>query len=266
VLQPSEALHKKTIVVERGSFRPVTLVNDDMLKCTLAQFLQEPAVVGKDVMVLMELTMHNLLASGNLDHEDFLARVDTLSAIGYHVLISNYFEFFRLTSYFRRFTKEMVGVVMGINNLLEIFNEKYYDSLEGGILEAVGRLFKASTKLYVYPMRKSAYDRYCLKADCPVPDSSSLALPTDVWINATNLQVALNLRNLYAHLMENRYIAPIVGFDPSIMDIFSRDVLARIERGETGWEKAVPDKVAALIKERHLFGYQKPSSVELNPV
>jgi NAD(P)-dependent dehydrogenase (short-subunit alcohol dehydrogenase family) len=86
------------------------------------------------------------------------------------------------------------------------------------------------------------------------------------WINATNLQVALNLRNLYAHLMESRYIAPIVGFDPSIMDIFSRDVLAKIQRGETGWESAVPEKVAALIKERHLFGYQKPSAVELHPV
>ncbi len=266
VMQPSEVLHKKTIVVERGSFRPVTLVNDDMLKCALAQFLQEPAVVGRETVVLMELTMHNLLASGNLDHEDFLARVDTLAGIGYNVLISGYFEFFRLTSYLRRYTKEMVGVVMGINNLLEIFNEKYYDSLDGGILEAVGRLFKGSTKLYAYPMRKSAYDRYCLKADCPVPDSKALALPTDVWINATNLQVALNLRNLYAHLMENRYIAPIVGFDPSIMDIFSRDVLAKIQNGGSGWESAVPAKVAALIKERHLFGYQKSSARELHPV
>ena len=266
VMQPSEVLHKKSIVVERGSFRPVTLVNDDMLKCALAQFLQEPAVVGRDVVVLMEITMANLLASGNLDHEDFLARVDTLSGIGYNVLISNYFEFFRLTSYFRRFTKEMVGVVMGINNLLEIFNEKYYDNLEGGILEAVGRLFKASTKLYVYPMRKSAYDRYCLKAECPAPDPGLPALPADVWINATNLQVALNLRNLYAHLMENRYIAPIVGFDPSVMDVFSRDVLAKIHHGESGWESAVPDKVAALIKERHLFGYQQPSTHALHPV
>lgn len=265
VLQPSEVLHKKTIVVERGSFRPVTLVNDDMLKCALAQFLQEPVVVGRDVVVLMELTMANLLASGNLDHEDFLARVDTLSGIGYNVLISNYFEFFRLTSYFRRYTKEMVGVVMGINNLLEIFNEKYYDSLEGGILEAVGRLFKGSTKLYIYPMRKSAYDRYCLKAECPPPDPSLPPLPADVWINATNLQVALNLRNLYAHLMENRYIAPIVGFDPSVMDVFSRDVLSKIQKGESGWESAVPAKVAALIKERHLFGYQKTAR-ELHPV
>ena len=266
VLQPSEILHKKSIVVERGSFRPVTLVNDDMLRCALAQFLQEPTVIGKDVIVLMELTMHNLAASGNIDHEDFLARVDTLSGIGYHVLISNYFEFFRLTSYFRRFTKEMVGVVMGINNLLEIFNEKYYDNLEGGILESVGRLFKASTKLYIYPMRKSAYDRYCLKADCPTPGPGMLALPQDVWINATNLQVALNLRNLYAHLMENRYISPIVGYDPSIMDIFSRDILAKIQAGESGWEKGVPDKVASIIKERHLFGHQKPAAQELHPV
>jgi hypothetical protein len=266
VMQPSEVLHKKAIVVERGSFRPVTLVNDDMLKCSLAQFLQEPAVLGRDVIVLMELTIHNLAASGNIDHKDFLARVDTLAAIGYNVLISNYFEFFRLTSYFRRFTKEMVGVVMGINNLLEIFNEKYYDSLEGGILESVGRLFKASTKLYVYPMRKSAYDRYCLKADCPAPAPGSPALPADVWINATNLQVALNLRNLYAHLMENRYISPIVGFDPSIMDIFSRDVLAKIQNGESGWENGVPAKVAALIKERQLFGCRTPSARELHPV
>jgi hypothetical protein len=266
VMQPSEVLHKKSLVVERGSFRPVTLVNDDMLKCALAQFLQEPAVVGRDVVVLMELTMHNLLAAGNIDHEDFLARVDTLGAIGYNVLISNYFEFFRLTSYLRRYTKEMVGVVMGINNLLEIFNEKYYDSLEGGILEAVGRLFRGSTKLYIYPMRKSAYDRYCLKADCPAPDPSLPALPTDVWINATNLQVALNLRNLYAHLMENRYIAPIVGFDPSVMDVFSRDVLSKIHNGESGWESAVPAKLATLIKERHLFGYQKTSAKELHPV
>jgi hypothetical protein len=214
----------------------------------------------------MELTMHSLLASGNLDHEDFLARVDTLGAIGYNVLISNYFEFYRLTSYFRRYTKEMIGVVMGVNNLLEIFNEKYYENLEGGILEAVGRLFKASTELYIYPIRKSAYDWYCLKAECPEPTPGLKALPQDACINATNLQVQLNLQNLYAHLMENRYISPIVGYDPSVMDIFSRDVLAKIQNGEEGWENAVPSKVAALIKERRLFGYLKNAVRELHPV
>src|SRR6266436_2864281 len=171
VLQHSEVLYKKAIVVERGSFRPVTLVNEDMMRCALAQFLQEPALKGVDVVVLMEITMHNLLASGNIDHKDFLDRVDTLSGIGNNVLISNYLEFYRLTSYFRRYTKQMVGVAMGINNLLEVFNERYYENLDGGILESFGRLFKNLIKLYIYPMRKSAYDRYCLNnpSACPIP-------------------------------------------------------------------------------------------------
>src|SRR5215469_13070830 len=263
VLQPSETLHKKAILVERGSFRPVTHINQDMLQCSLAQFLQEPLVRGIDIIVLMEITMHNLLASGNLDHEDFLARVDILGALGNNVLISNYLEFYRLTSYFRRYTKEMIGVTMGINNLLEIFNEKYYDNLDGGILESFGRLFKHATKLYIYPMRKSAYDRYCQRPEtsCPPADpNTSRPLATDVWINAANLQVELNLRNLYAHLLENHYLEPIVGFDPSIMDIFSRDVLAKIQNGEPDWERMVPGPVATIVKERSLFGYKKAAT------
>jgi hypothetical protein len=110
VVQPSEVLHNKAILVERGSFRPVTLVNMDMLQCACAQFVQEQEVKGKEVVVLMEITINNLLAAGELDHEDFLARVDTLAAIGNNVLISNYSEYYRLTSYFRRYTKEMIGV------------------------------------------------------------------------------------------------------------------------------------------------------------
>src|SRR6202048_1286305 len=270
VLQPSEVLHKKAILVERGSFRPVTLVNEDMIRCALAQFLQEPVLQGVDILVLMEITMHNLLASGNIDHEDFLARVDTLAAIGNYVLISNYREFYRLTSYFRRYTKQMVGGVIGINNLLEVFNEKYYENLEGGILESFGRLFKNLIKLYIYPMRKTAYDRYCMTnpTECPtpLPGTSLHPLGADVWVNAVNLQVELHLRNLYAHLLENHYIAAIVGYDASIMDIFSRDVLNKIQIGETGWERMVPEKAAAIIKERHLFGFRQPSVAKLEPV
>src|ERR1700726_1051916 len=270
VLQPSEVLHRKAIVVERGSFRPVTLVNEDMMRCALAQFLQEPALKGVDVVVLMEITMHNLLASGNIDHKDFLDRVDTLAAIGNNVLISNYLEFYRLTSYFRRYTKQMVGVAMGINNLLEVFNEKYYENLDGGILESFGRLFKNLIKLYIYPMRKSAYDRYCLAnpSECPIPlvGTSLHPLATDVWINAINLQVQMHLRNLYAHLLENHYIAPIVGFDAAIMDIFSRDVLSKIQTGVSGWEHMLPEKAAAVIKERNLFGCKEAPATKLQPV
>jgi hypothetical protein len=260
VLQPSEILHKKAILVERGSFRPVTHVNVDMLNCAAAQFVQEPLVKGKEVVILMEITMNNLLAAGELDALDFLSRVDILADLGFNVLISNYSEYYRLTSYFRRYTKEMIGVAMGINNLVEIFNEKYYENLEGGILESFGRLFRNAVKLYVYPMRQEAYDRYIATGQTAAAAGTvgSYAFAANVLINAKNVQVTDHLQNLYAHLLENHYIDCIVGFDTSILHIFSRDVLQRIKAGESTWEKMVPDSVAIAIRKRSLFGYVAP--------
>ena len=254
VLQPSEVLYKKAILVERGSFRPVTHVNVDMLNCATAQFVQEPLVKGKDVVVLMEITMNNLLSAGALDAQDFLSRVDLLADIGFTVLLSNYSEYYRLTSYFRRYTKEMIGVAMGINNLLEIFNEKYYDNLEGGILESFGRLFRNSVKLYIYPMRQEAYDMY-LQQDSGGHSLTSHAFASNVLINAKNVKIVDNLSNLYAHLLENHYIDSIVGFDSSILNIFSRDVLRRIKERDPKWETMVPTPVVEAIKRRGLFGY-----------
>jgi hypothetical protein len=256
VLQPSEVLHNKPILVERGSFRPVTHVNVDMLNCATAQFVQEPLVKGKSVVVLMEITMNNLLAAGELDAQDFLARVDLLGDIGFNVLISNYSEYYRLTSYFRRYTKEMIGVTMGINNLIEIFNEKYYENLEGGILESFGRLFRNAVKLYVYPMRQDGFDLYNAPGQAPTTVSGTQhAFSAAVLINAKNVQIVDHLRNLYAHLLEAHYIDSIVGFDPTILHIFSRDVLRRIKEGDSTWERMVPDAVVTAIKKRHLFGY-----------
>src|SRR6202047_1368164 len=253
VLQPSEVLHKKAILVERGSFRPVTHVNVDMINSATAQFVQEPLVKGREVVVLMEITMNNLLAGGALDAQDFLSRVDLLADIGFTVLISNYSEYYRLTSYFRRYTKEMIGVAMGINNLLEIFNEKYYDHLEGGILESFGRLFRNDVKLYIYPMTEEAYARYMLeKMMTPLPVHSSAS---NILINAKNVRIPDHLANRYAHLIENRYIESIVGFDVMFFSIFSREVLKLIKKGELIWEKMVPGPVAEAIKRRGLFGY-----------
>jgi hypothetical protein len=204
--------------------------------------------------------MNNLLAGGALDAADFLARVDLLGDIGFTVLISNYPEYFRLTSYFRRYTSEMIGVAMGVNNLIEIFNEKYYENLPGGILESFGRLFRNSVRLYIYPMRQEAYDRYVASsATGHAGADHSAALGTsfaaNVLINAKNIQVSEHLQNLYAHLLENHYLESIVGYDREMLGIFSRDVLQRIKAGDTTWEKMVPEKVAAAIKQHGLFGH-----------
>ncbi|MCH6255947.1 TonB-dependent receptor [Puniceicoccaceae bacterium K14] len=262
IMQPSEVFYKKAILVERGSFRPVSKVNIDMLKCSGAQFIQEPQVQDKEVVALAEITMNNLLAGGTLDIKDFLDRIDTLAATGNYVLISNYFEFYRLTAYFRRFTQEMIGVAMGINNLLEVFNSKYYTNLQGGILENFGRLFRNSVKLYIYPMKQRAYRQYkklmsedtLEKVDLDEKVTTG-GITDDMLITCGNLKVATDLSHLYDYLLENGFIEPIKGVNEELLEIFSRDVLTCIAEGDASWENMVPAKAVEHIKKNKLFGY-----------
>ncbi|MFM8356936.1 MAG: TonB-dependent receptor, partial [Verrucomicrobiota bacterium] len=126
LVQPGDTFHKKCVLVERGSFRPVTRLTGDMLRCARAQFIQEPNVSGDDLVVLLEMTLKNLSAEGKIDHRDYLDRVDMLATLGHPVLISNHGEFHRLASYFFRYTKRPIGLVMGLPTLRELFEEKYY--------------------------------------------------------------------------------------------------------------------------------------------
>ena len=234
VVQAAEVLYKQAILVERGSFRPVTKVTLDMLECAQAQFIQEPNVQGEPVVVLMEMTLKNLTDGGQIDHLDFLDRVDILGALGKTVLISNFAEFHRLAAYLFLYTKKMIGIVMGVPTLRDIFDEKFYADLEGGILESFGRLFKNDLKFYVYPLQDPA---------------------TGSIITSGNLRVAPNLRHLYAYMMENLYIQGLRDIHEECLPIFSRDVLAKIRKGDASWENMVPPQVARLIKERKLFGF-----------
>ena len=232
VVQAAEVLYKKPILVARGSFRPVTLLTMDMLDAAQSLFIQEPQVAGEEIIVLMEMTLKNLSTSGEIDHIDFLDRVDTLCALGRNVLISNYGEFHRLASYLFRYTKKKIGVAMGIPTLRDIFEEKYYTDLDGGILESFGRLFKNDLKLYI----------------CPWLDPSTASVVT-----AANLRVAPHLAHLYAYLFENGFIRGLDPIHEEYLGIMAKDVLARIHSGDDTWESKVPPQVAALIRQRRLF-------------
>jgi hypothetical protein len=238
VHQAADILYKKPILLERGHFRPVTQVNLDMMEAARRQFMTEPQNSGETPVEIMEITVNNLLHSGVVDPEDFLARVDILSALGKTVMISNYGEFHRLAAFLRRNSKKMLGIVLGVGLLSEIFNEKYYADLEGGILESFGRLFKNDLRLYVYPALNE--HRQLLKA-------STLAVPS-------------HLRHLHAHLMENRCIVDVESECPAIITFSSRDVASRIENGDDSWEQFVDPRVAALIKKHRYFGWHPRSA------
>jgi hypothetical protein len=236
-VQPTEVFHKKAILVERGSFRPVTYATNDMLDGARRVFLAQSGCSEQDLIVIMEMTLENLLTEGQLNHADFLARVDILGALGRTVLISKFGEYYRLAGYLSRYTNRMIGLVMGVPSLMEIFDEKYYLNLEGGILEALGRMFKGGLKLYVYPMIDEG---------------------TGKIVTAKQLEVAPNLRSLFQYLIDNQFIEEIAHYHAEYLRIYPADALAKLQRGDSGWERLVPPEVVQIIKEREFFGYRRP--------
>jgi hypothetical protein len=234
-LQPSEVLHKRPVLVERGSFRPVTRVNIDMISSARQRFAEEAGVKSDQVVELMEITMRNLLSAGQIDLNDFLARAEVLAAAGKTVLISDYFEYYRLAAYLTRHTAGPIAVTMGVSSVQDIFQEHYYEDLEGGILEAIGRLFKKDLRIYAYPARNQ--------------DAGPLT-------TVDNVEIPANVRALYRHLVETGRIRQLDNFDESLLHILSRDVLRRIKEGDVLWEGMVPPEIAEVIKRRRFFGYR----------
>ena len=236
VQQPSEALYKKNILVVRGRFRPVTYVNVDMFIAGLKFFKKYTQAPKQDILVLAELTLHDLSTEGEIDEADFLDRVDLLCSLGQTVMISDYPEHYKLSAYLRQFTRNsQVAFILGINNLSRLFQESYYENLKGGIIEAFGKLFVGKFKLLVYP--------------------SEPANPESELNTCKNFEPDESVAHLYKHLYNKGFIEDIPNAKVENLHIISDDVLAQIKQGDTGWEEFVPMKVAQSIKANCMFDY-----------
>ena len=235
-LLPAQVLYKKNILALRGSFRPVTKVNMDMFENAKKMFFEERKVDPKNSQIIFEITLSNLRAEGEINERDFLDRAELLCSLGQNVMITNFQEYFKLVEYFSEFTKARMALAMGVYNLIQIFDEKYYRHLSGGILEAFGKLFYRDLKVYMYPYK----------------DSSS-----GEFITSENLKVHPRMKELYKFFKNNGKLIDIKDFDPQILHIFSRTVLRMIMEGEDGWQKMLPEGISENIAQNRLFGFSR---------
>ena len=230
---PAAILYKKNILALRGSFRPVTKVNMDMYKKSLEMFLEESKVEKENTLVVFEITLSNLRSDGEIDERDFMDRAELLCSLGQTVMISNFQEYYKVVEYFSNYTKARMGLAMGVNNLVDIFDEKYYRHLSGGILEAFGKLFFRDMKVFLYPM---------------LDENGEI-------INSENLKVHPRMKELYKFFKFNGKVTDITDYDRETLEVFSREVLKMINEGRPGWEPMLPAGIAEIIKEHYLFGY-----------
>jgi len=235
-LLPAQVLYKKNILALRGSFRPVTKVNMDMYEKAKNLFLNEKKVNPEKTQIIFEITLSNLRAEGEINERDFLDRAELLCSLGQNVMITNFQEYFKLVEYFSEFTKERMALAMGVYNLIEIFDEKYYRHLSGGVLEAFGKLFHRDLKVYMYPYKDEE---------------------TGEFVNSDNLKVHPRMKELYKYFKHNGKLIDIKDFNPDIMRIFSRTVLKMIAEGEEGWEEMLPEGISETIKNNRLFAYSR---------
>ncbi len=237
-LQPAEMLYKKNVLVQRGYFRPMTKVNEDMIRSSLDQFCKDKNLEKDSVVVLIELTLSNLaVGQEEIDGvQDFLDRASCLQAMGYHVLISNYPEYYLLSQFLNTLTDGHIAMVIGTPRLKDIFDEKYYEHIEGGILEAFGKLFRNHLHVYAYPWQNR--EGYL--------------------ITAYNLGVATKLKGLYSYLIDNNFITPLDNYSPELprLRLRSSEVLEDIKNGNDRWKELVPEPVADLICQQQLLDYK----------
>lgn len=234
ILNISDAIYGKSLLIQRGTFRPVTVTHLDVLHKGLKQMKDDvQRTEGKDLEILpiMELTMHNLTSDGYVNEKDFLARVETLTSQGLHVLISNFFLFYGLKRFVRRYNPHFMALVVGASHLNKLFTEEHYRDLEGGLLEGLGKLLEKKTKLYIYPHKTP---QLCLTSKSFFPPP--------------------HLRHIYSYFIENQQIVDISGCDETGDYLHSIDVMKMIENGDTNWEQLVPPGVRDLIKAQKLFG------------
>ncbi|HYF67718.1 MAG TPA: TonB-dependent receptor [Ohtaekwangia sp.] len=237
VMQPSDELYKKNVLVLRGRFRPPTHVNVDMLLASRRHFKREKDVDRSKIVLLTELTLNDLSSGGTIDEKDFLNRADIICSLGQNVLISNYYEYYRLVDYLSKITRgKKIGIIMGIYALQKVFDEKTYENIRGGILECFASLFGNNIKLYIYPALQK--------------DEKSLFKLKDF-----ELELPENLKNLFRYLMDNNKMEDVKNANVKNLHIISDNVLAMIKKGESGWEQSVPYKVQEAIKKHGLFEY-----------
>ncbi len=236
---PAAILYKKNILALRGSFRPVTRVNMDMYEKSLEMFLNENKVDADNTLVIFEITLSNLRSEGEIDERDFMDRAELLCSLGQYVMISNFQEYYRVVEYFSNYTKARMGLAMGVNNLVDIFDEKYYRHLSGGILEAFGKLFYRDLKVFLYPMKDEEGNV----------------------IDSENLKVHPRMKELYKFFKFNGKVVDIELVNKNNLEIYSRHVLKMIAKGTPGWEEMLPRGIAELIKKDNLFGYDPVKAV-----
>ena len=234
VQQPGDMLYKKNVLLMRGQFRPVNSLAMEFFNDSLAIFQRDEDYKPDNTLALCEISLKNLMQGETLDEKDFLNRVDLLNLMGQHVMVSNFYRYFKLVDYFAQFKIIKLRIVVGLPTFDKIFQSSQYTDLRGGLLEAMGTLFQENVKLYLYPYTDTT--------------TGQIVYPTDEHFEG-------EYRLLWQYLNKTRKILMLEGIPTHLLQATSAYITELITKADPALADYLPQKVYESICENKLFGY-----------
>lgn len=229
ILNISDEVYGKSLMVQRGMFRPVTITHVDVFQKGKAQFEKEQKKKSP-ILCLCELNMETLTEHSGFSEQDFLDRIDCLSAINMYVLVTNFTDLYETKDFLRRHTDRGIVIIMGASYLDRTFDESHYKNLTGGILEGMGKLISDNSRIFIYPHKT-----------------------TEICITADTYNPKKDFAPIYRYLTENKFFQGISGCEESGEYVHSRYVGDLILKGDSRWKKLVPQPVRELIEKKKYF-------------
>ncbi len=229
---PANTLYGKNVLLLRGKFRPVTVVNMNMYIKSLQIFLDRNNIKREDTVVVFEMTLNNLLSEEELMEQDFLDRAELLCSLGQTVMISNFLKYYKVVEYCAQYSKEKIGLTIGVTNLEYIFDPKFYTHLSGGVFEGLGKLFDHDLQIFLYPMKT---------------ESGDIITSENFKTNDASLQP------IYQYFKDKNQVIDIHNFEEKNLTVFSHNILKKIQNNEEDYEQYLPEGIYKLIKEKNLF-------------
>jgi hypothetical protein len=230
----SEFLYRRPVLISRGSYRPVTLVQQDMIRNGMEQFRQDLGPEGERAFFLSEITIDNLAAEGQIDERDFLDRVDVLCALNQTVIISSCVQHRKLIEYFSDYKVPQIGLLMGVKKMARILHDTVQER-PSSLLEAFGGIFLENVRFYIYPA---------------LTDNGQTVLTLN------EMEVPAEIKTLVTYLREQNQLVDIKAYNQNWLHIHHKVTLQFIRSGSLQWEQEVPEEVVTLIKKGQLFGYK----------
>jgi hypothetical protein len=184
---PSEFIYKKHVLILRGIFRPFDDIHAYMIDVGTEAFAKDLNVERDEVVCFSEMNVARYLSEGLDEVSDLEERIARITNKGFHTMVSSHFRYFRFSEYFSKFDERKIGYIVSADNVRALMDEKYYEGMEGGILEAMGKLFASDSKLLVFPNL--------------TPDGQLMT--------AENVEVPSSQKYLYRHLLHNRRLIPL---------------------------------------------------------